>query len=162
MREFSCPLLVFEWGVGHLCAPGRVLMCKCRSVQEWSLTKCKRLHRGHKHASTLGPGFVHIVHIVCAHCAFYFHACAFQRIFIDGQLIVLHFVSLFVCPQAQQTPRFGTAAVGSTYPGHSGAAAQQHGNIWPLSMPHQTLKERSKKTPLLCLLNKEWEITHEG
>lgn len=137
MREFSCPLLVFEWGVGHHCAPGRVLMCKCRSVQEWSLTKCKRLHRGHKHASTLSPGFVHIIHIVCAHCAFYFRACAFQRIFIDGQLIMLLFVSLFVCPQAQQTLDLGQleraalilVSTAAQQQRSSSAAAQQHRNI---------------------------------
>lgn len=126
-RIFLPPACIWV-GVGHLCAPGRVLMCKCRSVQEWSLTKCKRLHRGHKHASTLSLGFVHIVHMVCAHCAFYFCPCAFQQIFIDGQLIMLHFVSLFVCPQAQQNLDLGQlqwAALILVSTAAAAAAAQQ-------------------------------------
>lgn len=96
LRFFLCSLLVFEWGVGHLLWPPAACLCfKCRSAQEWSLTKCKRLHCGHKYASSLSQDFAHIVHIVCAYCAF-------QQTFLDGQLFMLHFLSWFVCPQAQQ------------------------------------------------------------
>lgn len=42
MREFSCPpACIWVGGWTSIVAPGRMLVCKCSSVQEWGLTKCK-------------------------------------------------------------------------------------------------------------------------
>lgn len=53
MRELSCPLLAFEWGVGLLLwPPSRRLVSKCRSEQRWTPTKrswlCSGQHKKKK------------------------------------------------------------------------------------------------------------------
>lgn len=86
------PACIWVGGWTFIVAPGSMLVFKCRSGQEWSLTKCKRLHCGHKYVSSLSQDFAHVVHVVCSYCALHSHR----------QLFKSHFVSWFVCPQAQQ------------------------------------------------------------
>lgn len=102
-------------GWTFIVAPGSMLVFECRSGQEWSLTKCKRLRSGHKYISSLSQDFAHVVHIVCAHCASHSHRTTFQ----------VAFCQLIHMPASSAKPGFGTAAVGASYPGQHGCTAAQ-------------------------------------